>query len=251
MKYHAVGFGSNYWHQFGSVTHPLGTTAKADASEDDSSEGCSDQEQLISDAYMFPLHQDRSTSSYKAADTTTTTTTAAKSFKSSRSFNRLIRLTRAPRGSKKKHQKAKSGKNPTSLVDETNHRKGEMEFPFGYESNPIQYISSGAGHIVTVHPSGQIYMTGTLHGKTYLQPSLQPARIPLRCTQISCGRRHTLALFEGKGELVRVFACIYVISIGIGIAVGNRKGYLLRQVISANLTSCILQLYTFSHNVLG
>lgn len=187
-RYHAVGFGSNYWHQFGTLNSPL--TALALSVEDDSGEGYSDQEQTLAfnKGCVFPLHQD----TYTSADNTNTKSYA----KSPRPLNRFIRLKRSRES--KKIKKEGSDSNLNSLNADGKNTRREMEIPFGSDSNPLMYISSGAGYTVTVNQSGQIYMTGTLHGRTHIKPTIQPARIPLKCTQISCGRRHTLALFEGK-----------------------------------------------------
>mmetsp|Transcript_18687 Transcript_18687/g.28363 ORF Transcript_18687/g.28363 Transcript_18687/m.28363 type:complete len:95 (-) Transcript_18687:14-298(-) len=68
----------------------------------------------------------------------------------------------------------------------------------------------GMTHVATamepVHSSSKdykkgIYTTGTLHGIIHQIPTLSPSRLPLQCTQVACGRRHTLASFKRVGEV--------------------------------------------------
>jgi len=82
-----------------------------------------------------------------------------------------------------------------------------VELPYGSKTNPIQAMDVGMTHVATamepVHSSSKdykkgIYTTGTLHGIIHQIPTLSPSRLPLQCTQIACGRRHTLASFEGR-----------------------------------------------------
>eukprot|EP00553_Chaetoceros_curvisetus_P004275 CAMPEP_0204630724 /NCGR_PEP_ID=MMETSP0717-20131115/21103_1 /ASSEMBLY_ACC=CAM_ASM_000666 /TAXON_ID=230516 /ORGANISM="Chaetoceros curvisetus" /LENGTH=539 /DNA_ID=CAMNT_0051648079 /DNA_START=33 /DNA_END=1652 /DNA_ORIENTATION=- len=79
------------------------------------------------------------------------------------------------------------------MTDENQH----VDLPYASKTKPVEDMDAGQTHIAVVNEKG-IYMSGTLHGITHPLPTLKGARVPLKCTQIACGRRHTLAIFEGK-----------------------------------------------------
>ncbi len=61
----------------------------------------------------------------------------------------------------------------------------------------ITAVSAGFTHSAFIS-QGQIYITGTLHGKLYVNPTILVPKNPVKCIQISCGKRHVLALFENR-----------------------------------------------------
>jgi alpha-tubulin suppressor-like RCC1 family protein len=89
-----------------------------------------------------------------------------------------------------KSSNTSSTSNQTAIVN---------ELPYGSKTNPVTQLAAGMTHLsfITADQTN-IYQSGTLHGITYPQPTLIQPKIPLQCTQIACGRRHTLALFENK-----------------------------------------------------
>jgi alpha-tubulin suppressor-like RCC1 family protein len=75
--------------------------------------------------------------------------------------------------------------------------------PFGQlqenliEMKDIQDIQCGSQFTVVLATSGALSICGALNGAT--MPTLNPVEImyPMRCIQISCGRKHILALLDG------------------------------------------------------
>jgi alpha-tubulin suppressor-like RCC1 family protein len=165
-------------------------------------------------AFVFPLHPEQNSS--------TVNTNAAK--QQTRSFLRFLRR-------KKKNKLHESTVPSSSSASKNNNDKAmqkalasiassdkAFELPYAFHKRPAEQVAAGMTHVAFIgnnndeasstsnsnansykQPHG-IYMTGTLHGVTYPHPTLKQAhaKIPLRCTQIACGRRHTLAVFEGK-----------------------------------------------------
>lgn len=107
-----------------------------------------------------------------------------------------------------------SGTNANATTNAMNSANPYVDLPYASNANPVLKMDAGMTHVAVVNEKG-IYMSGTLHGIIHPTPTLKGARVPLKCTQIACGRRHTLALFEGK--LVMSWGSGYFGQLGHGI----------------------------------
>ena len=67
------------------------------------------------------------------------------------------------------------------------------------EDGPLegQVVACGSTFTVAVTARGVPYQWGTLNGRAFPEPTRVPLGVPLRCTQVACGRKHVLALMEG------------------------------------------------------
>eukprot|EP00979_Chaetoceros_neogracilis_P009349 scaffold2116_cov140-Chaetoceros_neogracile.AAC.24 len=171
-------------------------------------------------AFVFPLHPNQNSSSIN--------TNAAK--QQTKSFLRFLKR-KKKQTNKKQQPSNRDGHhddNDTSssanvmqqALASVAQSDRALELPYAYHQNPAQQLAAGRTHVAFISnhddnyttPSHQslsmsksqnqsqqgIYMTGTMHGVTYPHPTHKLVKIPLKCTQIACGRRHTLAVFEGK-----------------------------------------------------
>lgn len=68
-------------------------------------------------------------------------------------------------------------------------------------SSHIKQIAVGKTNLVVLskeeYDRKNVYQVGTINGYPYKTPIMTPLQIPVQCSQISTGRRHVLALFEG------------------------------------------------------
>jgi len=172
---------------------------------------------IFPSAFVFPLHPEQNSS--------TVNTNAAK--QQTRSFLRFLRRKRKHTQKKPQPQEPSSSSSSSKKNNSTSASASDnviqqalasiassdkaFELPYAFHKKPAEQLAAGMTHVAFIskhdeassnsykHSHG-IYMTGTLHGVTYPHPTLKQAhaKIPLRCTQIACGRRHTLAVFEGK-----------------------------------------------------
>lgn len=185
--YHLVGLGSNYWHQFTNAATPLDFTYQDDQAHEsaDSTERVRSADKITPPLIqVFPIVQ---------------TEDLPKKSKFKFSFKRLLQ---------RKKKSIESTSVETDLdQNESENNVGDSEcmvdnvsqqdIPFGVTEIPVQKIAVGMTHTAMIQKD-RILMSGTLHGYTYPYPIVKPAPIPLRCTDIVCGDRHVLALFEGK-----------------------------------------------------
>jgi len=223
-KYYAVGFGSNYFHPFGDSAIKLSDVCALSPPTDGGTTGSStDGDGSISNtntntttntngndiaantntintthlnfdsscgaeinAYLFPLHPNQTSKGHD--------TKAAQ--KQTKGFIRFLRRRR-----KQKKDNRANAKEPADIIRQAlatvASTDNPFELPYGSETKPAVELAAGMTHAAFVNDEG-IYMLGTLHGVTYPYPTMKHAKIPLKCTQIACGRRHILALFEGK-----------------------------------------------------
>ncbi|EKU22126.1 hect domain and rld 4, partial [Nannochloropsis gaditana CCMP526] len=65
------------------------------------------------------------------------------------------------------------------------------------EDGLVQDIACGATFTIALTSRGVPYQWGTVNGRAYPEPSRVSLGVPLRCLQVSCGRKHALALMEG------------------------------------------------------
>lgn len=74
----------------------------------------------------------------------------------------------------------------------------QLPYPSKLQAEDLPALSLGATFQTSLNNNdGQISLAGTLHGKIFPSPTIQRSHLPhLKCKQISCGRRHVLALFE-------------------------------------------------------
>jgi alpha-tubulin suppressor-like RCC1 family protein len=159
-------------------------------------------------AYIFPLHPDH----INLANKNKPNTKSAK--KQSRN---LFKFLRRKKKDKKNNNDDESNNNgihetnrtllsnsarsrSTNTSSTSNHTfTSARELPYASATKPAVQLAAGMTHATFVNAQRtKIYQTGTLHGIIYSQPTIQQPKIPLQCTQIACGRRHTLALFEHK-----------------------------------------------------
>lgn len=211
-QYYAIGFGSNYYHQFGDcaialndmysnttgIFDGIGAASSTDGSMSNYNSSSFDQnndssmtqsaeysEPLI---HVFPLHPGQSQSKSDVKNVKN----QAKRF--------LSFFRRRRRRRKQKKQESNSPDSPDVMkqaLTNISSFDNEFELPYYSDTKPVEQLAAGLTHVTCTTEKG-IYIMGTMHGVTYPVPTPRLAKIPLRCTQISCGRRHSLALFEGK-----------------------------------------------------
>lgn len=229
IKYHAVGFGSNYFHQFGDCAVPLsdvhynsanldciGAASSTDGSlsnyncsfETNDASFTQGSEYINPQVYIFPLRPDQTQC---MVDTKTAKKQANK-------FLNFFRKRRRQRKLKKRDAKQDSLDTVKQELPSVSSCDTSFELPYACDTKPIEHLAVGLTHATFTTEKG-IYVLGTLHGITNPFPTPRLAKIPLKCTQIACGRRHSLALFEGKvtmswgsgyfGQLGHGLDCIY------------------------------------------
>ena len=102
---------------------------------------------------------------------------------------------------------SKTNTNANAKIATTTAATQEYSIPYGSSTPPAYQLAAGMTHATFLYETNpnavksnaiQIHQTGTIHGIIYPQPTSVCPKIPLQCTQIACGRRHTLALFENK-----------------------------------------------------
>lgn len=74
------------------------------------------------------------------------------------------------------------------------------------EDGPVKDLSCGSTFTVALTTRGIPYQWGILNGRAFPEPTRVSLGVPLRCVQVACGRKHTLALMEGG----------YIMSWGVG-----------------------------------
>lgn len=210
MKYYAIGFGSNYFHQFGDCAVPLngvyynsanldgiatasstdGSLSNYNCSFDTNNEVSFTQgsEYVDPQICIFPLHPDQ-----------TQSMVGTKSAK--KQANRFVRFFRRRRRRQRKNKKRDTNQDSFDTLKQeipsVSSCDASFELPYACDKKPIEKLAVGLTH-ATFTTEKDICMLGTLHGVTYPFPTPRLAKVPLKCTQIACGRRHSLALFEGK-----------------------------------------------------
>mmetsp|Transcript_4240 Transcript_4240/g.8110 ORF Transcript_4240/g.8110 Transcript_4240/m.8110 type:complete len:683 (-) Transcript_4240:3860-5908(-) len=209
MKYHAIGFGSNYFHQFGDCAVPLsgvhynsanldgiGAASSTDGSlsayncsfdHNDTSFAQGTECNIVPQMYVFPLHPDQT---QFMADTKTAKRQA-------NGFLNFFRRRRRQRKNKKQDVKQDSFETLKQEVPSVSSCDDSFELPYASDTKPVEQLEVGLTHVTFTTEKG-IYVMGTVHGVTIPYPTSRLAKVPLKCTQIACGRRHSLALFEGK-----------------------------------------------------
>ena len=185
--YHMVGLGSNYWHQFTNAATPLDFIYQDDQVHEsaDTSEKIGSADNITPPLIqVFPIVQ---------------TEVPPKKSKFKFSIKRLLHRKKKISGltSDDIDINQNESENITGNSEYMLDNSSQLDIPFGVTQSPVQKIAAGMTHVAMAQKDG-ILMTGTLHGYTYPNPILKPAPIPLRCTDIVCGDRHVLALFEGK-----------------------------------------------------
>lgn len=186
--YHMVGFGSNYWHQFSCAATRLDYSNQDENSFDlcDSNEKDSSYDKLTP-----PLINLFTISKIEIPPQ------KVKSKPSRFNFRKLLQRKKKEKSPSQtdmeRHEMEKSAISKASTSDSYSY----LNLPFGSVNPPVKQLVAGMTHLAIVHKDG-ILMTGTLHGHTYPYPMIKPACIPLNCTEIVCGDRHVLGLFEGK-----------------------------------------------------
>lgn len=185
--YHAVGLGSNYWHEFTDAATPLEFSYQ-DGQESETFNGSdirrSNDKITPPLIHVFPIVQ---------------TEDPPKRSKFKFSIKKLLQRKKKVKELTSDDTKLYSNGSEDNAGDSESlvENSSQSDIPFGVTDVPTQKIVAGMTHAAMIQKDG-ILMTGTLHGYTYHYPVVKPAPIPLRCTDIVCGARHVLAVFEGK-----------------------------------------------------
>jgi alpha-tubulin suppressor-like RCC1 family protein len=194
---HAVGFGSNYFHQFGDKATSL-------ESSFDAQHGKGDSHNIIGPPNAFLLSLQ-------------TTKDVLASQNNERKGNvelvkkpkRLISIPKRIRSLMRRRKRNRKQQNKHDNIEIGNVVYSTTRAGLSYESHPSKRTQSNNDFLLNMKMSAgfthsafivnrDLYLTGTLHGHLYRHPTIQRPRIPLKCIQISCGKRHVLALFENK-----------------------------------------------------
>ncbi|GFH52651.1 hypothetical protein CTEN210_09127 [Chaetoceros tenuissimus] len=230
QQYHCIGFGSNYFHAFTDEAISIQdifnscNTVSSNANVEDV-QVSNDQGGIeVTSSSSSQLDNNNNSSSGHDSHTSTTEQTDQEDtnmIKSLPSHAFVVPLSPTlhqqslPKQEKKSFfqkvfRRKKKPKelfvNTTNATEQTKDTNADteisnkstlaIELPYGTTTPPASQIDIGLTHISYLQ--NEIYTTGTLHGNTYSIPQLLQPRIPLKCTKIACGRRHTLGLFEGK-----------------------------------------------------
>ncbi len=224
-EFYAIGLGSNFFHQFTDAAVPLEPqlthlqTKITDTSssafkkmsadcirnidmvlESRADVGIDMKNKEIPNAFIFPLRlldedeergMKKKTSNIMLPDRFDSIQTTIKNRLSApQRIRKLMQWRRISKRGKDK-SKHKDMQNFTSDADETD---------LDYSNDKAKHLlrmSAGTTHNAML-VDGNIFITGTLHGKVYEKPTIQRPKHKLKCTQLSCGKRHLLALFQNK-----------------------------------------------------
>lgn len=221
-KVHVVGFGSNYFHQFTHSAVPILNSNFLSRHCDDKNMhkeldmtnqgrkllwgrqklcnggGGGDN---IPSAFFVPLHLQENNGN-NDPETSRNKSKNKEKLSASQRIKRIMSWRRKSRKQETDETKdykiydcnsnSNHGESSTAVTDNADCQQ------LASTSEPcITAISAGFTHSAFIS-KGQIYITGTIHGKVYVNPTIQVPKIPVKCTQISCGKRHVLALFENK-----------------------------------------------------
>lgn len=75
---------------------------------------------------------------------------------------------------------------PLSLVAEEDEQQQQL-----------RDVQCGGQFTVALTQQGHLYLSGTMHGVVFPAPQRVELQLPIRATQVACGRKHILALLEG------------------------------------------------------
>ncbi len=209
-KLFAIGFGSNYFHPFTDEAVPLyseslksrhaQTNVMFKENADVDKHGPDHRLCDIPSAFIFPLQLKEETINADGAilrntDDASRITEERKEVEEKLSASQRIRKFIKWRRKSRKREEQKEHELNILNSNSSQHRVDFQQNDLII--NPITSMSAGLTHNALI-AHGELYLMGTLHGKLYLRPTIQQPRTPLKCTQISCGRRHVLALFENR-----------------------------------------------------
>ena len=208
-EFYAIGFGSNFFHPFTNAAKPLGPQLssiqknelktndtqkrlKGENTEVMESSHVGMEEIEIPNAFMFPLHfldeLDDNENIMLPDDFESNT----KKNKPS-APQRIRNLMRWRRNSWKRHNEDSSKKK----LNYSNSLVGQSGLDSSNSNNLLAFSFAGVTHNAML-VDGNIYMTGTFNGNIHDQMTINRPKIKEKCIQISCGKRHLLALFQNK-----------------------------------------------------
>lgn len=90
---------------------------------------------------------------------------------------------------------------PSTFAQSNDSYISSIKLPYpskaqGSQDLPSFSLGSTFQTAITIN-NGQISLAGTIHGKIFSSPTIQRPQLPhLKCTQISFGQNHVIALFE-------------------------------------------------------
>lgn len=208
-EFFAIGFGSNFFHPFTNAAKPLGPQLcsiqknepkandtqkrlKGEKVEVMESDHVDMEEFEIPNAFMFPLHFLDEVDDNENIMLPDSFESNTKKHRPS-APQRIRRLMRWGRNSWKRNNEdlsQKKLKNSNSLL-------GQKGLDSSNINNILAFSVAGVTHNAML-VDGNIHMTGTFNGNVYDKMTITRPKIKVKCTQISCGKRHLLALFQNK-----------------------------------------------------
>lgn len=242
-KLYVIGFGSNYFHQFTDVAVPLdlfcnlfendGKGADLSNQQSDKSmwrplKNADDDDkntQDIPNVFHFPLQlQDDIIESDDSSDNANRAEKGEK-ISASQKIRNIMRWRR-----KVRKQEQIDGNVNNDIINSNSGRPNiSIDKPTD-KTNNVRDIGNILAPVITdmcagltfnaLIANGNLYVMGTIHGQIFPEPTIQrPISTSIKCLQISCGKRHILALFENKttmsmgsgyfGQLGHGFDCVH------------------------------------------